>query len=404
MIELIQFSLKRRFLNKTNKLLMIFLIILFSLFSFLDKIIEQFTSNEPLLIKLVNIEESEFLTNEFVQINDQAQITITKKDEMYHIESNEQLSDEKKTVIESMIYPYYQNNLNDDIRLVLEQYRHPMIEYTSIETSNLQQKHDNLFMVITAIYFMMLGFAGMLAQEVVAEKTSNILELIGTSVSLKTHYYSKIIIGWLSILGQFTLMGTVLLISFLPRFVFDNGQGLLSFFKSIGLLNLPSTTFSEVIKSFLNQPQALLDLGLSLIFLFVGILIVQLVLVVISTRVISVEEAGSLQNPFYMGLLLLYYGALILNNPQSMTSGWGFILSFVPVFSMIFMPSRLMLYHVPAFDILVSFLFNAIILFLIIKKGQKVYVENVLNFSPKVKNETKNKRKFFVKNRNVETL
>lgn len=404
MIELIKFSLKRRFLNKTNKILMIFLIILFSLFSFLDKIIEQFTSNDRLLVKLVNIEESEFLTNEFVQISDQAQITITKTEEKYHIESHEELSDEKKIVIESLIYPYYQNNLNDDIRFVLEQYRHPMIEYTSIESSNLQQKHDNLFMVITAIYFIMLGFAGMLAQEVVAEKTSNILELIGTSVSLKTHYYSKIIIGWLSILGQFTLMGTVLLISFLPRFIFDNGQELLSFFKSIGLLNLPSTTFSEVIKSFLAQPQALFDLGLSLIFLFVGILIVQLVLVVISTRVISVEEAGSLQNPFYMGLLLLYYGALILNNPQSMTSGWGFILSFVPIFSMIFMPSRLMLYHVPIFDIFISFLFNAIILFFIIKKGQKVYVENVLNFSPKAKNEVNNKNKFFVKNRTKKTL
>ena len=59
---------------------MIFLIILFSLFSFLDKIIEQFTSNDRLLVKLVNIEESEFLTNEFVQISDQAQITITKID------------------------------------------------------------------------------------------------------------------------------------------------------------------------------------------------------------------------------------------------------------------------------------------------------------------------------------
>ena len=385
MIHLILFSLKRRFLNKTNKVLFILLICLFSFGFFFDVILDFFVSEDAqLAIRLENIDEVSFINNSNeIIVNDDSKIIVSKNEVGFNIKSESILSDSDKIKIETLIYPYYQSSLDTHVQEVLENYRHPEIVYETVKQENYQQKHDNLFVVITMIYFMMIGFAGMLAQEVVAEKTSNILEMIGTSVSLKTHYYSKIIIGWLSIMGQFVFVGSVgIMVAFL-RVIYDNGTGLLSLLNEHGFLDNEARTITQLIRMFLNKGSSLGDLLISLIFLFIGILIVQLILVVISTKVTSVEEAGALQNPFYIGLLFMYYGAMILNNPSSMSHGWGFVLSFVPVFSMIFMPVRIMIYPVPSFQMLFSLVLNLIVLGFVIKSGEEIYVRNVLNFSRK---------------------
>lgn len=386
MKELISFSLKRRFLNKTNKMLMILLLVLFLLGAFLDKVIDLFVeSDQKVQIKIVNIDVEQFELNDYLTVNDDADIEIEYENNQFTVSSESVLSPTEMMLIESSIYPYYEQQLPIEIRDVLFEYRHPQISYVSSTQENHQQKHDNLFMVITALYFMMLGFAGMLASEVVAEKTSNILEMIGTSVSLKTHYYSKILIGWLSILIQFVMIGSIGLIGFIVRYFVDDGKGLLTFLKKNQLVQVESDSISQLVGQLFDNPQALIDLGLSLLFLFIGILVIQLILVVITTRVNTIEEASSLQNPFYMGLLFLYYAALLLNNPVSMSSGWGYFLSFVPIFSMIFMPMRLMLYPLNVLDIGLSLTINLVFLVFVIVWGSRIYVNNVLNFTSKIK-------------------
>lgn len=385
MIELVLFSLKRRFINKTNKVLLILLLTLCSFGLFFDQVLELFTNtDQKISIRLNNIEPNEFLNNSMtIEQDDQSSISITNEGNHYLIQSDSILSDLEKIEIESLIYPYYQNRLNPEIQEVLMTYRHPEIEYQTKLEENFHQKHDNLFIVITMIYFMMIGFSGMLAQEVVAEKTSNILEMIGTSVSLKTHYYSKIIIGWFSVLGQFIFVSGIFLFVLFFRILFDNGRGLIKLLTKYKFIDEESSTITALIKNFIDKQGSLTDLVIALIFLFIGILIVQLLLVMISTKVNSVEEAGALQNPFYIGLLFMYYGAMILNNPSSMSSGWGFLLSFVPIFSMIFMPSRIMIYPVSTFQVIVALIINIGVLIVVIRVGEQKYVKNVLNFSRK---------------------
>ena len=177
MKELVIFSIRRRFLNKTMKMLMILLIILFMFGFFLDKVVELFSeSTQTLSLEIENIDEERLLLSSPIEIviEQNADISIVQENNSFKVSSQNQLNDLEMIEIESILYPYYFQSLDPNIQMTLEQYRHPVIEYESINQDNLQQKHDNLFMVITAIYYMMLGFAGMLASEVVAEKTSNI--------------------------------------------------------------------------------------------------------------------------------------------------------------------------------------------------------------------------------------
>ena len=92
------------------------------------------------------------------------------------------------------------------------------------------------------------------------------------------------------------------------------------------------------------------------------------------------EEAGSIQSPFYIVLLVLYYVCMFLNNPESMTKGLGYLFSFVPVLSMIFMPSRLLIYAPGTLEVIVSFVCSLMALIVLIKWGEKRYVETVLDF------------------------
>ena len=255
MINLVLFSLKRRFVNKTNKVLLILLVCLSVFGLFFDQIVEFFSSDDQTtLIRLENIDENQFLLNALhIEVDESSSLSISRVDNNFLIESESILSDIEKIELESLIYPYYQAQLDPSIQEVLINYRHPEIEYKTTTQENYQQKHDNLFMVITMIYFMMIGFAGMLAQEVVAEKTSNILEMIGTSVSLKTHYYSKIIIGWLSILGQFVFVGSVFVGVLLLRVLFDNGRGLLQLLAKYNFIDARYTTIISMIKQFLSN-------------------------------------------------------------------------------------------------------------------------------------------------------
>ena len=103
-------------------------------------------------------------------------------------------------------------------------------------------------------------------------------------------------------------------------------------------------------------------------------------LVLLTTSVQTIEEAGSIQSPFYIVLLVLYYVCMFLNNPESMTNGLGYLFSFVPVLSMIFMPSRLLIYAPGTLEVIVSFVCSLMALIVLIKWGEKRYVETVLDF------------------------
>jgi ABC-2 type transport system permease protein len=119
--------------------------------------------------------------------------------------------------------------------------------------------------------------------------------------------------------------------------------------------------------------------ALSLMFLIVGLLIIQVLILVLSARVKTIEEAGSIQGPFYLGLLVLYYGSLMLNTPDQLTQGWGRVLSFVPVSSMLVMGMRILNVEVSLTEIAFSLLMSILALLVIMAVGLRWYQKGLVN-------------------------
>lgn len=94
-----------------------------------------------------------------------------------------------------------------------------------------------------------------------------------------------------------------------------------------------------------------------------------MILVILSSFIANVEEAGNIQAPFYLILMGVYYFALSVNTPYQMSEGIGFILSFLPFFSMLFMPCRLLIQNVSMFELMLSYMIPFSAIFFVVKKG-----------------------------------
>ncbi len=386
MKHLLKFTLTRRFLNKMMLYFLAIISVLTALGVFVDKVVLFFNPSigETITINLVNMDQQLFVESSTYgyQFDEFARIRLEKRQEDFLITSPDQVDDMVLQQLQESIHQYhYQeqfNQLEPEEQTKFYQIQSVNIIEDFERIDDTTQKHHLAFYGITSIYFMMIGFASMIAQEIIAEKKANILELIGTSVSLKVHYYSKILSGWLSVLMQIGLIGSIVGLGLLLRMAFDNGVGWLQFMQDIGLLMTPISSFSDVFTLLNGQGFLLIKIVVSLVYLFLGILTLQIFLVRLVLRVDTLEEASTIQSPVYIVLLLLYYGAMFLNNPTSMQGGLALILSFFPFFSMIFMPARILMYPVGFVQIFFSLSLSVGFFVLILLNTEKFYRAHIL--------------------------
>lgn len=405
MKELVRFSLFRRFNNRSTKVFNIIIFVVIALVAFSDKLMKIIdpTMFDKEVIYVRNVDSSlvEFLqenaqdTYTFKEAKkidkaliDEGKMILSKNKEKFIISSKYEVSPNTLAAFEMQINRYRKDELmkREENMEILNEYNQDIEISNKVSMKKVdisQEKSSLIFMFVTSIYFMMLSFVSGVASEVVNEKATKTLELILTSVNARTHFYSKLLVGWLVIVVQMMASLSYILFWILLRSVYDQGVGLLSFINKIGFAKLHGKTFYAVLANFDFTASFLNKLFYVLLFLMLGILLIQLVLVVVSSFVSSIEEAGNIQAPFYLLLLGFYYLTLAINNPHDLNEGIGFYLSFVPFLNMLLMPCRLLVSEVPLMQMLISIAISVYLIYIVLKKGSKVYERGVLDYSCK---------------------
>lgn len=402
MKHLIAFSLKRRFNNKAVIILNILLIILIGIGLFVDKALLMINPNmfEPLV---VYIDENLYDKKELFRNTEKIELKLYQNQEIdnnTYILKNEGI----EWVVESIypmsidntqkIFQLIDNYTQEHARLFIDSELITLSEsLTSFNLTNKTKaddfidatKQNLIFVVITTIYFMMLSYSSMIANEVVYEKTSKILELILTSVTAKTHFISKMLIGWLTIMIQTLITGVIIMGWIVIRLSYDDGSGLTVFAHKLGLINEPLLGFKDLLLYLNIDSTVLIAFALSLVFLIFGILLLQMIMVIVSSFVNNIEESSNIQAPCYLILLVIYYFAISINTPYHMSEGMGYYLSFVPFFSMLFMPCRLLIQNVASYEIMISLIFAIIAILLVLDFGIYFYKQGILDNKRKKK-------------------
>jgi len=164
----------------------------------------------------------------------------------------------------------------------------------------------------------MLNFIAVNSNEIIMEKTSHMIPIILSSVKIRVHFMSKLILGFLSVLFQIiSSIGIVGLIGYL-RYKFDQGQGLVRLllkFLPIPIENFSLVEFIKILDFKISDIHLVL---MGLMFILLGIFLIQICILILSIRVKTMEEAASIQGPFYLVLLIIYYLALSLNTTHAL--------------------------------------------------------------------------------------
>lgn len=372
MAELLKESIKRRFINKTTLLLFIIIVSLIGALLFSDILLEKMLPSylDKTEINLKVDHPDLFILpykDEIVDI-EKADITINQEGLTFKIDSKTPLNSNEEFVIGNMVLTYSNS-------LILG------AEEVKVDFLNLEQEKNNedyLYVLITGIYFMMLAYSTIVANEVVVEKATNVIELICTAVDIKIHYYSKIIIGSMTVFLQlFAIIPSFLILTFI-RFKFDKGKGLFSMLYRFNMIEEKYESLTVFIKNLNIDLNTVFMFIIALLFLLIGLMIIQVLAVLISCRVESVEEAGALQGPFYLLLLLIYYVSIFFKASKQLERGWGYIFSFIPLFSMLLMPMKIFNTHASTPEIMLSLLFSLTALGVLIYFGEKYYRKNIL--------------------------
>lgn len=402
MKELIRFSIKRRFFNHATLLLNILLGILVCGVMFSDQLIEMINPS-MLDNQIIYVDLDERVVSLFLEMNQEG-ITFIREsrnedllknhpkayllyyENGYKLESQYKIPDEVIQGIEGLLNHLHQSmTLKEMLTPIEYEIINQKIELENIvKNENLEMNSDKqnlIFMVITSIYFTMLSFSTSVANEVIYEKSTRQLELILTSVSAKTHFLSKMVVGWMTIFMQMGILLLDVITAGMLRILFDEGKGLITLINKLNLFHIEENTFIELFKHLSIEYDFIIQIFFIMIFLMLGILMLQMILVVISSFIANIEEAGNVQGPFYLILLGVYYFALSLNTPYQMSEGIGFFCSFLPFFNMLFMPCRLLIQNVSILELSLSLIISVICMGMILSKGPSIYQRGVLDYT-----------------------
>jgi len=387
MKTLLQFSFKRRFLNKMTLFLQIIFILVISIMFYFDKISELLNLEfnkpipiyiEPNLRKLI-VNEAEWKNKGFEFTTKKESITISYSKDVYSITLVDDLMTQSK--IYDLLLDNHQkrkeSSSNSSVYRWLEDYRSIDVDFLEYKYEDNQFKHQIIILFLTSIYFMLLNFIAVNSNEIIMEKTSHMIPIILTHVKIKTHFISKLIIGFASVLFQIiSSIGIVGLIGY-SRYQLDKGEGLIRLLVKFLPFKLDSFNLDDILKLLDLSMNDLVQVSIGLVFIVIGIFIIQILILILSSKVKTMEEAASIQGPFYLVLLIIYYLALSLNTTQSLSSNLGLTLSYLPIFSMLIMPMRLLTQHVMPIEIMISILFSFALISLIFIIMYPIYCEGL---------------------------
>ena len=389
MKPLIFFSLKRRFLNPVaitlQVLFTIILIILFNIDHLSTRFKLGFTVPTPIQISeetrdtLLPLElwEKQGLTLS----SDPQAIRVMYEEGMYRVEGK--LSINLQVKLYQLLLQSHQQRLLDESHPSVAEfvmiYNTAPVRFEQSPDPVASLRENLVFMILTSVYFMMLNFISVNSNEIIQEKTSNVLEFILTTVTPFQHFCAKILTGLITVMVQIGLSLGIFTLLMIQRLKYDQGRGLLDLANKVFNLEGSGITMESIIELFKFDPSTLSKAVCSLLFLIIGLLIIQVLILVLSSRVKTIEEAASIQGPFYLGLLVLYYGSLILNTQDQLTKGWGKVLSFMPVSSMLVMGMRILNTEVPVTEVGFSLLLSILALAGIMTLGLRGYQKGLVN-------------------------
>jgi len=218
------------------------------------------------------------------------------------------------------------------------------------------------FLIVFAMYMIVMLYSSVTAQEVASEKGTRIMEIILSSTSAAKHFYGKI-------MGIFLVILTQILI------YLGLGVGAYFFAKDMDVVKdfLKTVSIDDLIKGIL---------GYNLLYLLLGVLIYTILAALAGSLVSKSEDAAKAVTPVSYLILVASIPnmALGMSDPQNIMIK---VLSFIPFFSSFSMPIRIANDAVTNVEVWISLGLLVLAIILLLRMSAKIYKSTVLIYSDK---------------------
>lgn len=367
------FSLKRRWLSKSA-----LIILALSFFVIIALVTVDFwlSSHEVVTIQ--------WPSHLFEYLEDYDSFLFTEQDSMIHVEYIEpstyiihphQTNVSNQTLVALVKYAhqrYILDTFKEEDQMKIVMMLEPTIQYNQSSSS------IGSIMIISFLYFSLLGFSSNMSSDILSEKHSQALLMLLNSMTRKEYFKMKIIQNIINIFAQFALILLGVVSALWIRQGIDQGRGLLSFLYEQGWVNMRFDSFYSILNIILASYQGSISIVLGFISFFIGLFTCMLLLVWISFKAQKSEDLVMIQTPFYITVVLMYYVSLWIGEFAAISQSISPWLTLTPIMSMIFHPFQLSVKEVPLWLSILSIFIAFGVMISVKVHAEKAFIKEIV--------------------------
>ncbi len=310
------------------------------------------------IIVILNENEREYLTSEIIS-NETIDNGIYQE-----ITSAINVSKSTLGMIKSNVNPEILANISAPAKVE----RTILSDNASID-ENMNIVMTSVFPTIILPFFMLVVFlVQMVGGEICEEKTTRSMEIIISNVSPKMHLFSKVLASNIFVITQGLLL------------IIFAGLGLLinKLVTGTSPLSLISSIAGNIDLSILTD-KLLILVPTTLILMLLSFFAYSVLSGILASMTVNIEDFNQLQSPVMLISVVGYY----LSITASMFSGSTLIhvLSYIPFLSAFLTPTLYIIGEISVFEIFISIIIMVLFIYILLKKGLKVYKNGILNYS-----------------------
>lgn len=234
---------------------------------------------------------------------------------------------------------------------------------------NMNIVMNSVFPTLILPFFMLVVFlVQMVGGEICEEKTTRSMEIIISNVSPKMHLFSKVLASNIFVITQGALLIVFALIGLLINKYITGTSALTLINSLVGNLDL------SILKD-----KLLVLVPTALILMLLSFLAYAILSGILASMTVNIEDFNQLQTPVMLISVVGYY----LSISASLFNGSTLIhvLSYVPFLSAFLSPTLYIIGEVSLLDIIISIVVMILFIYILLKKGLKVYKNGILNYS-----------------------
>lgn len=321
----------------------------------LDEVKEEIKEKDDIIIEIKEKEENilvNLLANDSIDNSSYQQITSAINMSKYEITAKESNISDKDLIILNTPANIEKIILNKDINDKKDENRKII---------------DTLFPIfILPFYILIIQLINNIGAEINEEKSSKSMEVIISSISAKTHFYSKIISNNIFVIGQMLLFLLYGLLGLIVNNILSN-----KYFLSFDILNgLGKYEFSSELLYFIPLLLVLVIATFFTYSLLTGILV---------SMTVNNEDLQHVSTPLIMISLIGYYLAIASGFMEGST--FIKVLSYIPLVSCFLAPGLFITGQITLISFIISIISVFALNFLLVRYGIRIYKIGILNYS-----------------------